>query len=98
MQDAVELRDRLLRRLRHGDTIALVRVGGSVQHKQFEIVMARERGRPQFITSLVCGLLGYRRGGRDRSGGLRCPGGWTAQDLCEALREELRIDLDFTTY
>jgi len=89
----------MLKTIRNGDTIAIIRVGGTVKHKQVEIIAAEKRGKPQVVTAWVCGLLGLHRGGMGRSGGLRMPSFHTPQDLAQDIQEALGLtELNFTTY
>jgi hypothetical protein len=69
-----------------------------IQHKQVEIFIASERGKPQAITAWVCTLLNLNRGDKGL-GGMRCPSFHTAQDVTESIRDALGLQqLDFTTY
>jgi len=91
-------RDYLREQIRNGDTIALIRNGGTVQHKWFEIVVADKKGHCNVITTECCSILNCSRGGRDHNGGLRAPGGWTAQDVAEELGRQIDRKIHFTTY
>jgi len=94
-----EIKKRLLEVVQSGDTIAIMRVGGTLKHKQVEISIAVERGRPQVVTSMVCGLLDLHRGGEGRNGGLRMSSYHTHQDLAQDIQEALGLaELNFTTY
>jgi len=94
-----ELKKRLLDFIQSGDTIVIMRVGGTAKYKQVEIIVSAERGKPQVVTSWVCGLLGLHRGGKDRNGGLRMPSFHTPQDLAQDIQEALGLtELNFTTY
>jgi len=89
-------RRKLLEILSDGDVIAIVRVAGGTTWKQYEIIVAPEKGKPQFITSWVCNVLGYRRGGRDRNGGMKYQ--HSPSQLALHLSETLDIKLDFCAY
>jgi hypothetical protein len=91
-------KDYLRGMIEHGDTIAIIRNGGSVQHKWFEIMVADKRGHVTVITTECCGVLNRTRGGREHNGGLKAPGGWTAQDVVHELGQRLGKTIGFVTY
>ena len=84
--------------IRNGDTVTVVRNGGTVHRKWFEIIVADKRGHTTVITTECCGVLGFSRGGRDHNGGLLAPGGWTAQDVIYELGVQLDRKIKFVTY
>jgi hypothetical protein len=91
-------RDYLRGMIGNNDTIAIIRNGGSVQHKWFEIIVADKKGHTTVITTECCSILDCSRGGRDHNGGLRAPGGWTAQDVVEELGRQIDRKINFVTY
>jgi hypothetical protein len=93
-----EVRQQLRAIVQNGHRLLILKVGGTPQNKQVEVVVAVKKGEPQTITGQVCTLLDRWRG-RNGQGGLRLPSWMTPQDLREEIGEALdRSGLSHSDY